>query len=87
MEYIQAPVCCKAWYFQCKSDPFLSVKRTQYAKRLMTLKYGDDAFDRTPSIFSKNSLMTRSQIIERSDVERLHMWYRCKGKLITTMLQ
>lgn len=49
----------------------LSAKRTQYAKRLLALQFGDDASDSTPFIFSKNRLMTRSLKIERREMEQL----------------
>lgn len=56
---------------------FLSAKRTQFETRLMTLPYGNDASDLTPSIFSKNRLMTRSLIIECRGLEQLRRRYRC----------
>lgn len=66
---------------------FFSAKHRKYAKRLMSLKYRDDAFDPTPSIFSKNRLVTRSLIIESREVKRLRMQYWSWGKIITTILR
>lgn len=59
-------------YCQLYTSPLpsyiLSAKRTQYAERLLTLQYLDNASDSTPFIFSKNRLMTRSLIIELREV-------------------